>query len=177
MPWTGSLQIKQAWSSTYSGAARSHCTQIFSWATRTQTCCCRCSNAGFLFFGTLLRLLAARQQDGSLQGIDSTALTLPKLQSSVDGIILDSAPAFITPDIASRYHWQQKELRACSGICGQAMKPCIRAGQGLGFSPIEHSRGYCRSQTSRHRCRRASVHSALLAAPCHIRPTARGLLL
>ncbi len=56
-------------------------------------------------------------------------------------------------------------------------KLCIRAGQGLGFSSVEHPRGYCRSQTSRHRCRRTSVHSALLAAACHIRPAARGVLL
>ncbi len=96
--------MKQAWSSTYSGAARSHCVQILSWATRTQTYCCRCSNAGFLFFGTLLRLLAARQQNGSSDGGGGSGLTLPKLQSSVDGIIIDSAPAFITPDIAPRCH-------------------------------------------------------------------------
>ncbi len=51
---------------------------------------------------------------------------------------------------------------------------CIRAGQGLGFSSVERPRGYCRSQTSRHRCRHTSLHSALPAAACHFRPTARG---
>ena len=77
---------------------------------RIVTRSCHCSNAGFLFFGTVLRLLAACQPDGGSDSGAGTALNLSKLNSSVDGIILDSAPAFITPDIAARYHMKQESL-------------------------------------------------------------------
>ena len=50
----------------------------------------------------MLRLLANRKaaSDGRIHGAPSPELS--KLSNTVDGIILDSAPAYITPDIAAR---------------------------------------------------------------------------
>lgn len=70
-----------------------------------------CSNAGFLFLGTLLRLsaLSARAQPGgdspqcdTAAGSGEASRVVPGV-GRMDGIILDSAPAPITPDIAARW--------------------------------------------------------------------------
>lgn len=90
-----------------------------------------CSNAGFIFLGTLLRLAAlqgrhhpavgAASADSSASGAaaasqrvsrgsgdsdlglkTSSAAAVPGI-GRMDGIVLDSAPAPITPDIAARY--------------------------------------------------------------------------
>ncbi len=70
-----------------------------------------CSNAGFLFLGTLLRLsaLSAQAQPGgdspqgdAAAGNGEASRVVPGV-GRMDGIILDSAPAPITPDIAARW--------------------------------------------------------------------------
>lgn len=63
-----------------------------------------CSNAGFLFFGTVLRAIAAA--DG-LRSSQNGPEGSPSLQKSflqpVQGLILDSAPCRLTPDISARF--------------------------------------------------------------------------
>ena len=108
-------------------------------AHNSQLACC--SNAGFLFLGTLLRLAAlqghrsdaqAAKASGSWGGTDiaaaeqsasghslahadgsltATSSAASSYISRMDGIVLDSAPAPITPDIAAR----QVEWTADSG--------------------------------------------------------------
>ena len=67
------------------------------------------SNAGFIFFGTMLRALA--MQDPSMssrvftrmpQSPESSAAPLDMLNTT-SGIIIDSAPSRLTPDIAARW--------------------------------------------------------------------------
>ena len=60
-----------------------------------------CSNAGFLFFGTVLRALAAA--DVSKHQLSAeTGLPLASILQPVQGLILDSAPCRLTPDISAR---------------------------------------------------------------------------
>ena len=62
-----------------------------------------CSNAGFLFFGTVLRAIAesdARRLH-SLQH-NSQSLSQHSMLQPVRGIIFDSAPCRLTPDISAR---------------------------------------------------------------------------
>ena len=65
-----------------------------------------CSNAGFLFFGTVLRAIAAADAlpDGQPGQGDQAAASLPHgMIQSIKGLILDSAPCRLTPDISARF--------------------------------------------------------------------------
>lgn len=72
------------------------------------------SNAGFLFVGTALRQLALhkrRKLDGSkLEAGDEAWL------QHTAGIIFDSAPAQLTPDIAARQTFQPAFSRCAQDI-------------------------------------------------------------
>lgn len=59
------------------------------------------SSAGFLFVGTALRLAATRQSAAERQGREVAAEAAVPFESTV-GIIFDSAPARLTPDISAR---------------------------------------------------------------------------
>ena len=87
-----------------------------------------CSNAGFIFFGTMLRSLAASDFEGEASAVTHAAervgtprfllastdkeecATLRRAENGVPlsvlnavaGVILDSAPSRLTPDIAAR---------------------------------------------------------------------------
>lgn len=63
-----------------------------------------CSNAGFLFFGTVLRAIAAADAvPYSAQASKDTSSVQHSLLQPVKGLILDSAPCRLTPDISARY--------------------------------------------------------------------------
>ena len=72
------------------------------------------SNAGFIFFGTLLQQLASSQGTAAEQSQETYGQAINQLSrgplqpslssvlSSIQGVIIDSAPSRITPDIAAR---------------------------------------------------------------------------
>lgn len=65
-----------------------------------------CSNAGFLFFGTVLRAIAAADAvPYSAQASKDTSSVQHSLMQPVKGLILDSAPCRLTPDISARYNF------------------------------------------------------------------------
>ena len=64
-----------------------------------------CSNAGFLFFGTVLRAIAAADASplSPSQQLTSDACSLQhNMLQPVKGLILDSAPCRLTPSISAR---------------------------------------------------------------------------
>lgn len=71
-----------------------------------------CSNAGFLFFGTVLRAIAAAEAKElhNLQIGKQPPLQHSMLQA-VQGMILDSAPCRLTPDISAR------QVCSCNTLC------------------------------------------------------------
>ena len=63
-----------------------------------------CSNAGFLFMGTVLRAMAdSNAKLAERQPDKQTELLRHKLLNPVQGIIFDSAPCRLTPDISARW--------------------------------------------------------------------------
>ena len=63
-----------------------------------------CSNAGFLFFGTVLRAIGAADALPLCPGqLTSSACSLQNnMLQPVKGLILDSAPCRLTPSISAR---------------------------------------------------------------------------
>ena len=132
------------------------------------------SNAGFLFFGTVLRQLALRQQGSSGQTVEGTPTELSRLSGSVDGIILDSAPAYITPDIAARCaHAQHIKMLLASGWSGShfagvthaaADLTLLVAQQRFSFSAVADACRHSESSAPHQRCSCASGDSAVSSA-------------
>ena len=71
-----------------------------------------CSNAGFLFFGTVLRAIAAA--DGSPGRSQDTPSLQQSMLQPVQGLILDSAPCRLTPEISARLAHMHRLIRALS---------------------------------------------------------------
>jgi len=64
-----------------------------------------CSNAGFLFFGTVLRAIAAADAlplSQSQQLVSDACSLQHNMLQPVKGLIVDSAPCRLTPGISAR---------------------------------------------------------------------------
>ncbi|KAK9823884.1 hypothetical protein WJX72_006171 [[Myrmecia] bisecta] len=106
------------------------------------------SNAGFLFFGTMLRAIAASDDElralvfpskSALSRMVSTHLqpnrrSLAAVLEPVTGVVLDSAPSRITPDIAARGFTSAVLGKPAEGI--EEVHPRIIAASRGAFRPV-----------------------------------------
>ncbi|KAL0023096.1 hypothetical protein WJX77_000879 [Trebouxia sp. C0004] len=94
------------------------------------------SNAGFLFFGTVLRAIAAADALPSQQLTSDACSQQHNMLQPVKGLILDSAPCRLTPSISARGFTAAVLSKPAESI--QVQHPHLVSAAQLLFTPVLH---------------------------------------